>query len=336
MADENERLQDAQELVKSGQHQQAREILETMPDHPTAQKWLAQLNERFPPDTDAAQADVSQQAEHIESESKGATTMSDNPTPTPEETPQTDQPTPQPQKEQAAPQPPRPQATRAATDYTVPMPPQIADVVKEQIIDRLGKVGGVVAIGAILYGIGSAIEYSYFGGGNVNTFLYAIIATAVTALFTYGLSFALSLSFPTIPRNTFFIFVGFTTGLTFFLMLIDSRLSFTFANSSLVLAWLTRAIFGIGVAYAFANMNRFVPSQGEPRLNRNMFILTAIAMTLFTSAGSGIINAFRFSSGLDLGDFIGALLGGLIAGALFSAILVIALQESADKSKSDS
>lgn len=252
--------------------------------------------------------------------------MSDNPTP--EETPQTGQP---------APEPPRPQATQAATDYTVPMPPQVADIVKTQIMDRLGNVGGVVAIGAILYGIGSAIEYSYFGGGSVNTFVYAIIATAVTALFTYGLSFALSLSFPTIPRNTFLIFVGFTTALTFFLMLIDSRLSFTFSNSSLVLAWLTRAIFGIGVAYAFANMNRFVPAQGEPRLNRNMFILTAITMTLFTSAGSTIINAFRFSSGLDLGDFIGALLGGLIAGALFSAILVIVLQESSPtKPKADS
>ncbi len=346
MPDEAAQLKRAQELVKSGDYDEARSILVTMPDHPTAQKWLKQLDERHPIDADGDDATLRRAQALIEAEqyedarallvslphndtaqkwlvrldnldrtTQGANKMSDDQTPNPIPTPTPSVP------------------GKNAADYTVPMIPQVADIVDEQIIKRLGKVGGVAAVGALLYGVSTALMLSI---GADNAFVNAILGTLFTALVAYGIAFALSLAFPKIPRNTFFIFVGFTCVVTFIALLTESQMIFSFFNTSFIVGWFWRVLLGVGIAYLFAKANRFVPAQGEPRLSRNLFIVTAIALVaIFGSAGGtgGIISTFVVGTnfgfgGLGLGDFIGGLLGGLIVGALMASVLAIALSES--------
>lgn len=45
----NEVLQQVKALVKKGEIDYARDLLEAMPDDPTAQRWLGELNKRYPP-----------------------------------------------------------------------------------------------------------------------------------------------------------------------------------------------------------------------------------------------------------------------------------------------
>jgi tetratricopeptide (TPR) repeat protein len=331
MSDESAQLKRAQDLVKSGDYEEARQILLTLPEHPTAQKWLKQLDERYPTDSpngddailrraqaliEAEQHDdaiallreiphhpTAQQwlnrLKNLESSGQGVPTMSDDQIPTPIF------------------------SDKSATDYTVPMLPPVVDIVQEQIIKRLGKVGGVAAVGALLYGLISAIQLSL---DLDSTFVLALVSAIFTALFTYGVSFALSLAFPTISRNTFFAYVGFATALAFLSVLLVSG-----SSTSLFLTRILQVLSAFGVAYIFSKLNRFVPAQGETRFNFNLFVLVGIALFGLELGGSGLITLFALDSrfgGLGLGTFVGGLLGGAVLGALIASSLAIGLSES--------
>ncbi|MFW5691773.1 MAG: hypothetical protein ACOCX3_00320 [Chloroflexota bacterium] len=289
MSDEKAQLDEVRELVNQKQYEQARGILEQMPDNPVAQKWLRQLDDRM--------AAVNEEG-NLEDVRKAATSA--------------------------------PGSARVGSgmnmEGTVPMVPQFTAAIKGPLIDRLGPIGSTALIGAVLFAIIFAIDYAYLRE-NDNNFVYTIIATILTFIGYYGISYALSLNFPTLSRQRLLGFTGLVTVLTFIAMLLDSTLVGTFANESNILTWIFRIIYTVGTAYIFSSLFRFGSGQDTPTLSRNMMILLAITLAMLSAATISLVQS-TFMFDLDMSAFVAGLFGGSIIGALLGSSLAIALQES--------
>jgi hypothetical protein len=332
MSDDATRLEEAKQLVNQQKYQQARRILVTMPDNPKAQKWLKQLDQRFPEAGQNSEESQLEQAKayidtqrydeairilrglpHNETAQKWLDRLQNLDRTTEGDAVMSNESI-----------PPTPDNDRSATDYKIPMAPPVMDALKTNLFDRLGTLGGLSALGAILFAVAFTVEIILELDSD---FVYGIIAAILTAVVFYGLAIGLSIAYPKMPRNTLFAFIGIPVVVTLIAGILGLRGigSFT-AFDSQFLEWIIRLIYAVGLAYVFSNGSRIASAQGEPRLNRNLFILLAITLIMFSAGGTRIF--FLFSAGLDLPDFLTGLIGGLIYGAMFGAVFAIALGES--------
>ncbi len=311
-------LAQVKKLIEDEQYEQARQMLMGI-SHPTATKWLDQLNAKYPPKGSSedrgklneAQALIDQ--ERFDEATRILQTMSHDPTA---------------QKWLSRLQNLDQGEAHTMSDSQFPAPPQITPLLKANIFDRLGKVGGLALIGAILFGIAAIVDSVLEIDSQI---VYAIIATAVTALLFYGLALGLSIAFPKLQRNILFAFFGVGVGLTLVLTILGSIGVMGLINpDSQILTFIGRLAVGFGIAYVFSKGFQFVPPQGEPRLSRNMMIFLGIAITALMSATLDLRTVFitSFGGGLGFGDFLGGLVVGLISGAALGALLAISLDES--------
>lgn len=319
MSDESTQLKLAQDLVKDGEYEQARAILSTLTDNPTAQKWLEQLNERYPNQKSAQEEDALQQAqEHIDKaqypEARAILqTISHNPL-----------------AQNLLSKIDKLENYSSGVDKmgwefpnidknTLPIPSSVSVNLQSQIINRIGDLNGSIVIGALAFGILSALVSLV---STREIFVTAILNAILFGGFAYALAVGLSLTQPTINNKTLLAFVGFLAISLFVGTLISGN------SSSSLVRWFFFALYGIGSAYLFSRFNQQMNLATNTAISTALFPLTAIALTLLFFSHQSIIFIFKSSSGLGLGDFIGGLLGGLVVGALFSAIIAISLRES--------
>lgn len=322
MSDEATQLKLAQDLVKDGEYEQARAILSTLPDNPTAQKWLAQLDERYPNQKSAQEENALRQAqelidqeqyaeasallrtishnetaqkwlsriENLEKSSSGDSAVSFEP----------------------------PVTNRDA----FPVPAQANDVLKTNVLDKLGHLNGTIALGAVTFGVLSALVQAI---NSTEGFVVALLGALLFGGFAYVVSMALAITDATITKNTLFAFIGFSAiGVFVGFLILDS-------SSSILIRWLVYIILGGGIAYVLSRMNTYTNTATSTAISKSLMPLSAIALTLIFHARPSIINTFIIESrfgGLGLGNFVGGLVGGLIVGALLTAIIVISLRES--------
>jgi L-rhamnose mutarotase len=321
MTDEAIQLKLAQDLVKDGEYEQARAILSTLTHNPTAQKWLEQLNARYPHTESVADDEALRKAQqlidqenyveatallqtiaHNETAQKWLSRIENL------------------EKSSSVAQNLRAEIPEFSAN-AFPVPPQLQTVIQDNILKHLGDVNGTIAIGAIVFGVLSAILHAI---SPTEGFVIALLNTLLFGGFAYGLSVALSLTHPNIAQKTLFAFVGFTLMSVFVGFLILS------GTSSNLIRWLVYAIIGSGLAYVLSHFNTITHTVTSTAISKSLMPLTAIALTLLSYSHLGIIRSTFIikGSGMGLGGLVGGLIGGLIVGALLSAIIVISLRES--------
>ena len=208
------------------------------------------------------------------------------------------------------------------------MPPAVTDFIKKNLVARVGPLATLLIVCGIVFGVGIMIERLYIDGQNFGEFwanpgvVYAVIATAVTAVGYYVLAYLLSSMFPKLQQTKLLAMVGLVAAVTFIGILMDSRYVGLLLNDSEIVDWALRLVFAGGIAYLFSDLNRFIPSAGEPRLNRNMTIIVTIALAAI-SAGVWVLFG---SFGSDA--WLAGLLGGFVYGVVVSFLLFLALVES--------
>lgn len=321
MSDEATKLKLAQDLVKDGEYEQARTILNSLPDNPTAQKWLDQLNQRHPDQKSSFEdAQLQKAQELIESEqyTEASTIL---------KTIIHNEPA---QKwldriENLEKSSSSVNNLRAelpsVTASGFPIPPAIHTALQDNIISRLGDLNGTIAVGAIAFGVLSAVLHTI---NPTDGFVVAILNALLFGGFAYALSLGLALSYPDIPKNTLFAFIGFSA--------ISILIGFLILNStsSNLIRWLVYAVIGGGMAGILSRVNNKTNTLTSTAISQSLMPLTAIALALLLHSRTSLVASTFITKfgGLGLGGLVGGLLGGLIVGALLSAIIVISLRES--------
>jgi hypothetical protein len=209
------------------------------------------------------------------------------------------------------------------------MPPAITDFIKKNLVARVGPLATLLIVCGIVFGVGIMIERLYIDSqDNFVEFwespgiVYAIIATAVVAAGYYVLAYLLSSMFPKLQQIKLLAMVVLVAVVTFVGILLDSRYVGLLLNDSEILDWALRIVYAGGIAYLFSDINRFIPSEGEPRLNRNMTIIVMIALTAISTGVWILFGSF----GSDV--WLAGLLGGFVYGVVVSFLLFLALVES--------
>jgi hypothetical protein len=209
------------------------------------------------------------------------------------------------------------------------MPPAVTDFIKRNLVARVGPLATLLIVCGVVFGVGIMIERIYIDSqDNFAEFwanpgvVYAVIATAVTAVGYYVLAYLLSSMFPKLQQIKLLGMVGLVAAVTFIGVMLDSRYVGLLLNDSEVLDWVLRLVFAGGIAYLFSDLNQFIPDAGEPRLNRNMTIIVTIALAAI-SAGVWILFG-SFGSRV----WLAGLLGGFVYGVVVSFLLFLALVES--------
>lgn len=209
------------------------------------------------------------------------------------------------------------------------MPPAVTDFIKQNLVARVGPLATLLIVCGVVFGVGIMIERVYIDSQdnfvefwNSPGIVYAIIATVVVAAGYYVLAYLLSSMFPALQQIKLLGMVVLVAAVTFVGILLDSRYVGLLLNDSEILDWALRLVYAGGIAYLFSDMNRFIPSAGEPRLNRNMTIIVAIALAAISAAVWILFGSF----GNDA--WLAGLLGGFVYGVVISFLLFLALVES--------
>lgn len=205
---------------------------------------------------------------------------------------------------------------------TIPMPPQVTAALKP-IFSRLGWAGTFALFPAIFFGVTMGIEYAMLDGNN-NIFrelniVYLIVATLLTAINFYTVSYLLSLAFPKFGRNQLLGLVVIPTALTAIGILLGEVLAIIFVNplEDAFLSWLLKLAFAGGIAFLFSSYNNRLASPGAPVLNSNTLILLFVGLFAVSGLGANLLSKQL----IDGGGFITGLVNGLIFGACLGSVV---------------
>jgi hypothetical protein len=202
------------------------------------------------------------------------------------------------------------------------MPQVVTDFIKKNLVARIGPLLTLLIVCGVVFAVGFMIDRLYLKD-NDNDFVYTVIVTAVTAAGYYVLAYLLSSMFPKLQQIKLWALVVLVAAVAFVGTLLDSVSTGLLINDDAIIEWALRIIMAGGIAYLFADMNRFIPGEGEPRLNRNMTLIVFIGMAAI-SASLWDLNLTFF----DASTWLAGLLIGLIYGVVVSFLLFLALVES--------
>lgn len=208
------------------------------------------------------------------------------------------------------------------------MPSVVTDFIKKNLVARIGPLLTLMIICGVVFAVGFMVDRLYFDdqdfyfAGETN-FLYAVIVAAATAVGYYVLGVLLSSYFPKLQQIKLWAMVVIAAAVAFVGVLLDGIYTGLLINDDAIVEWALRIIMSGGIAYVFAGMNRFVPSTGEPRLNRNLTLVVFVGLAAISTSVLDLDTTFN-----DASTWLGGLLIGFIYGAAVSLLLFAALVES--------
>lgn len=280
MSDDRNLLMQAKQLIDEQRYEEARSILQSMPDNETAQNWLARLNERAPMGASSDQ--------------------------------------------------PKRNMPDVKFEGTIPMIPQVTAFIQDMVIARVGMMGAIALVLAVVFGITGAIELTYiravdFKPLNELNIVYVFVLTLVTAVNFYALSYMLSMAFPQLERNHLLGLVAFASGISLIAGFLQYNGFFAFGGKESILSWILTLVLAGGVTYLLSSKNTQLTSAGGPKLSGDNLILFFIGFIMLRSTAA--ILAWTPIIG-DPSTFIAGLVSGMVLGALTGTFTYIVLKKA--------